>query len=224
MLIYDEIINVRSEFNFEIYRNYDFINHLCDDNFHVAKINLEYSKLNRSKYIVIVPGASQAFRRFSPHNFALLIDEISKIKYFKNYRFIIVGEKSENELAAKILSESVNYLNIHNYIGKLRLNDLVDLIANSFLTITNDTSTFHISASVKANCICLSNGNHFGRFNPYPVEICNSTITIYPKSEFISKHNINLIKKYSKGSDLDIDTIDIAFIISKIINMTLPEN
>ena len=74
--------------------------------------------------------------------------------------------------------------------------------------ISNETCAVHIGAAVNTNTICISNGNHFGRFTPYPEKITRFVKTIYPpeiSDEF--QNYFALVKKFHIISDVDINKI-----------------
>ena len=61
---------------------------------------------------------------------------------------------------------------IYNLTGKTTLVELVSLVYNGSLLVSNETSAVHLAALLDtAIIIVVSNGNHLGRFIPYPKEI-----------------------------------------------------
>lgn len=94
--------------------------------------------------------------------------------------------------------------------------ELAKLISESELLISNDTSAIHIAAAVNTHFICITNGNHYGRFFPYPNEVFDKGIYIYPQ-EIKDKINLKEVQeKLRYKSDFDINTISSEEVIDKI--------
>jgi hypothetical protein len=69
------------------------------------------------------------------------------------------------------------------------------------------------------NIFIISNGNHFGRFIPYPREITENYFPIYhPEIEKNLEHYEKLSNMYGYGSQLDINEITPQQVIRKIID------
>ena len=70
-------------------------------------------------------------------------------------------------------------------VGKTSLVDLLHVIYNGNLIIANETSAPHFAVALEvANIFVISNGNHYGRFTPYPNDVTKSYHAIYhPKIE-----------------------------------------
>ncbi len=211
--IYNRLIPALSNSNFEFLRNAYFFKDLCDDETPV-ELSILFKKssvLKDYKYnIVIVPGAGADFRRWSPDNYAVLIDEMNKVYAgVLNIQFYIIGAAGDKEISTTILG-ATKAKNITDLIGNTTLVEVIDFIGSSNLVISNDTSAVHIAAATNASAICLSNGNHFGRFNPYPSAISDCVQTIYPDNNFYTAKNnqrLLFIDKYSKSSCIDINLI-----------------
>ncbi|MFZ1978826.1 MAG: glycosyltransferase family 9 protein, partial [Bacteroidota bacterium] len=120
---------------------------------------------------------------------------------------VITGNKHERVLADEVLSFANKHRAI-NIAGKINLSDLVKIISESVLLISNDTGTIHLGLSVNANAVCISNGNHFGRFVPYPAEMAKKLYCVFP-AEISSKMQdfFVLMEKFKNGSNLEITRV-----------------
>ena len=99
--------------------------------------------------------------------------------------------------------------------GKSSLTELAIIIKNSELLISNDSAAVHIAAAVGKKFLCISNGERFGRFLPYPKEIFDQGYYIYPDVIKNSEHTIEeLSELYMFDSKLDIDSISIEEVIN----------
>ncbi len=202
---------------FEFERNKDYFSKILEENLIIQKPILDVNKIQRfdfrNEYIVIFPGANDPKRRWSPEKFSMVI-----IHILKNYNFDVTIAGSKDDFTnAEEISKSVRSDRLMNYCGKTSLPQLARLISDAKLLISNDTSAVHFSASVNTPFICISNGNHFGRFHPYPKETDVKGIFLYPEEirNLISDGDY-LKTKYGFGSDLDVNQIDESFVISAL--------
>jgi ADP-heptose:LPS heptosyltransferase len=219
--LYNHIIKVPNELHFEFDRNQIFLKKLLNEN---LNLNLELSfniKQERTKYFLVVPGANSKSRMLNSNLYAVLINEIAKIEKFTDYSFVFTGAKEEIEVANEIISKLDSKVNTSMKVGEIKLNDLVDVIGNASMVISNETGTVHIAAATKTKCICFSNGNHFGRFHPYPQNLSFEIKTFYPNSFPFEKSNDEIKKQFSKGSTFDINQIDLHEVILYLKNSSI---
>jgi ADP-heptose:LPS heptosyltransferase len=81
---------------------------------------------------------------------------------------------------------------------------LTTQIAESQLLLSNDTGAVHIAVAVETPCVCISNGNHYGRFVPYPASLAANFSVVLP----ILENGDSLPSRFMHGSDLDIQDIE----------------
>lgn len=188
---------------FQFNRNKKFTEKLISQQINFSKPFINgIKKFKDEEYIVIFPGAGDKKRQWGSKNFRELCEKIQREYKFKIY---ICGDKSDSDSAREIINASKG---IEDYTGKTTLTELANIIAGAKLLISNETCAVHLAASVNTKTICISNGNHFGRFNPYPQNICDFIYTVYPEEV---KENLNdfimLAKKYHIKSDLSLSGI-----------------
>ncbi len=212
---YTNLISTSDKIIFEFERNREFISKILNYNLDIRKPNLDTNEIDsfdfEEKYIVIFPGANDTKRRWSVEKFSKVIFHI-----VNNYKFLIVlaGSNSDVKIVEKIFKHFVTN-RVKNFVGKTNLPEFAKLIAGAELLITNETSAVHFAASVNTPFVCISNGNHFGRFHPYPEEAGVEGVFIYPKEIKNNLANIDYLKsKYGFGSNLDINLIDENEVIS----------
>ncbi|MFB0498231.1 ADP-heptose:LPS heptosyltransferase [Mucilaginibacter sp. OAE612] len=218
---YDSIIDVPGTDYFEYLRNRKFIETLTGQRIDTALNLPTKSKLieKEALQLVIFPGAGQEYRRWGTNLFATAIDSIMANSTFK-VTVTIAGSSADSCLATEIISQSKNKEKIEDKTGKTNLVELIELINNADLLISNDTSAIHIAAGTQTTAICISNGNHFGRFVPYPLTIANNIYTFYPSEEFNNKDNYALLNDlYKRGSNLNINNVDPIIISNKAISI-----
>lgn len=210
--LYNRLIPALNNFNFEFLRNQYFFKNLCDSE-QIVKTSIQFKKsclLSDNCYnIMIVPGAGSGLRRWSPNNFANLIAQINNLyEQQLNIRFYVIGTKSDKERAAIIMEKS-EANNVTDLTDRITLLEVVNLIGNANLVISNETSSVHIAAATNTSAICIANGNHFGRFYPYPPVISDCIQTIYPHNSPILQYNeyLQSIDKSTAPVGLNIDLI-----------------
>lgn len=195
---------------FQFFRNKKFTEELTGKSILLKKPFFENAGALKSNgimnedYIVIFPGASDLKKMWSAENFGILCRKISDVR---KIRIVICGSDSDKAAAEKICKVS-GVKDIEDRTRDGSLSELVRLISNAKLLVTNDTCALHIGAALDIKTICISNGLHFGRFHPYPDEVSENVITIYPDKELIRNNNTELLlKKFQSGSELDINHI-----------------
>ncbi|MEW5895809.1 MAG: glycosyltransferase family 9 protein [Candidatus Omnitrophota bacterium] len=95
-----------------------------------------------NRLVVIHPGASDHRRRWPVKKFARTADRIAKL----GATIVITGIESERNLTAE-LSSAIKYP-VVDLTGKLTVNGLTGLLADSSLVISNDTGPLHLSRAV----------------------------------------------------------------------------
>ncbi len=197
---YTKLIDSKNEIIFEFKRNKMFFEELLDKKMEIEK---PYFKIKKPNYnqILIFPGANDDYRKWAINNYVSIVNFI---KSFSKSRIIIAGGLKEQEGAKELLNKTD--APITDLTGKTSLIELIQNIAGSKLVITNDTCALHIAVATNTPVICISNGNHYGRFSPYPKSLYSKGSFIYPP---IMKNKTDdfLKKTYGKGSQLNINTI-----------------
>jgi ADP-heptose:LPS heptosyltransferase len=206
---YTKLIPAPDESTFEFYRNKLFFENLICEKINIKGLQITTSDINPdflppAPYIVIFHGASRPEKIWNYENFC----EVSKFLVSEySFNIALVGSSKELEASNKI-SGNLPPKNIFNLTSKTSLTDLVKIIANSEFLISNDSAAVHLAAGLNKKFICLSNGERFGRFHPYPKDICDKGHYIYPPEIMNNINNTEMLKeKYRFDSDLDINEI-----------------
>ena len=214
--IYDKLINAGNYSNFELYRNYQFVRKLAglfitqnqieiklktkqSDSLFVDRL---YPKDFLNKTVIgIFPYAASQTRTWSFFNFQKLIN-----KFIDNgYHIIIFGNKKQSQEINKIYKDTHKLI---NQAGKIDISLIPEHIKLTQLIISNESMAVHLCAALDKACICLSNGNHFGRFNPYPENFNKNIYTIYSNQIFTMHSDRNsVIENVKYYSDSNINLI-----------------
>lgn len=127
-------------------------------------------------YILINPNASdlRVERRWPAQSFILLIRHIAD--QYPNQPIYLIGSKAEATYTNQIAS-SLNLENVRSLAGETSMDQLLMMIQNATLMISNDTGPMHMAFSCKTPIICL-----FGPCAPDHYSLQSSKIkTIYKK-------------------------------------------
>jgi ADP-heptose:LPS heptosyltransferase len=219
---YTKLLPTKNDIIFEFYRNKEFFDNLLNKNIRIIKPSLhlkeEQITLNLpKKFSILFIGASSKFKKWEIRKF-VAIGKFLKETF--GYDIVLCGGPTD-------LKDAKQFGNFADYeyldlVSQTTLIEFINVIYKGSLMISNDTSAPHLAVSLnKTNIFVLYNGNHFGRFVPYPKEICQGYHPIY--HPYI-KENINDYKKisnrYTYKSELDINDISVE-IVKKEINKVL---
>jgi lipopolysaccharide heptosyltransferase II len=153
-----------TEIKHEVQRQLDLVSHLgaiSDDDSFSLKISEStqsdiFMKMKNfginlnDKTIIIHPGVSELKRQFPVEQFVKAAKLLSKDL---GYQLVITGLGSEEHLANTI--EGCCEEKIFNLAGKLSLEELIALIKNAALLISNNTGPAHIASAVNTPVVVL---------------------------------------------------------------------
>jgi ADP-heptose:LPS heptosyltransferase len=220
---YTDLVDTSEQNIFEFNRNKEFFEKVLGRNINLVSPFLDVpagvneNKI-KNKFIVIFPGAADEERRWPVKYFAEVSDYISSEF---GYEIIIAGSAKEKKSALEMIS-FMNNNSIQDSTGELSLPGLAELISGSVFLLTNETGAAHIAASIGKTFICISNGNHFGRFNPYPEEVFDKACYVYPPEIMNHPDDYELFsKKFRFSSDLNINKVKpgtVKEVIRRVLN------
>lgn len=188
-----------SDYNLNLLKN--FFDETDDSKvFHFGYSEDEKKKLNRklnglpdSRYIIVHPGSGGSAKDIPVKRLALFINKFSEI--YADYRIVITGTDNEkpviNQLMKNIRSDFKT--SVHDVSGMLDLKELMILIDNSDVFISNSTGPVHIAGALNRNIIGF-----------YPNEKPMSDTRWKPLSE-----NTVILKPGGLSDDMDLITEDI---------------
>ena len=219
---YTNLISVAASDIFEFIYNKSFFEILLQEPIGIKAYQINISEINSDfvpskPYVVLFHGASRKEKIWGYNNFKetaeFLINEYS-------YNIVLTGGEKEKENSLK-LSNSLPSEKVFDLTSETTLPALAKIIYESELLISNDTAAVHLAAGVNKTFVCISNGERFGRFHPYPQEIFDKAYYIYPSEIMNNLNNIELLKnKYRFSSDLSINEI-IPDTVKKILRKIL---
>lgn len=189
---------------FEFYRNKIFFEYIFKAKIALNKPFIKTHPLEKgvkNQYILIFPGASHEFKRWSTLNYATLC-----ISLFQQYKIqvLLCGAENEKQFTGDIKAKSGSF--VEDCAGKYSLLETVELIQQAALVVTNDTGPLHIAMALRIAAICVFNGNLYERFCPYPKEM-GMPLTVVLPDEFEMKISESNHSMSCKGSEIDINLI-----------------
>ncbi|WP_435235571.1 glycosyltransferase family 9 protein [Psychromonas sp. PT13] len=218
---YDRLIDADSRVLFEFDRNKEFF-----ENFLLDKIDLQSPHISLpslilpyklpDNYAVIFIGASKSYRKWDVMKF-VQIASFLKDKYC--YEIILCGGPSDKE-DAEIFKNNCQFPFL-DLVGKTTLMELLYVIDNGSLIVSNETSAPHFGITLgMKNVFVIYNGKHYGRFTPYPQNITENYHVIYhPEIESNLTSYEKLSNNYDFDSHLDINQIMIDSVRNKIASV-----
>lgn len=203
-----------NEVIFEFARNKIFF-----ENFLGKELNLEFPCFNQNSIskkineeVIIYIGASHHSRKWPIEKY---IQIARWIKKNTNYKILLCGGVSEVKDANFFKRHSkIDYIDL---VNKLSYYDFMEVVKNASLVISNETNAPHLAMAIsQAQVLVISNGNHYGRFNPYPQGDSRRYYIKYPPvlEDGIASHDNLLINQCRLQSKLNIDAITVESVIA----------
>lgn len=119
------------------------------------------------KYFTVTVDSATLIKRWSPDNFAELINRICS-NY--EYKVCITGGVGAEDIY-DAMKGKLRYLErVENYIGKTNFDQWVELIRNSSFHVGVDSASIHIASSVGTQAFCLIGVWDGTRVLPYRIE------------------------------------------------------
>jgi ADP-heptose:LPS heptosyltransferase len=178
---YDELIESADVSVHEAIRNREFLARLCGiemtdpwPSMPAPEPRGRCTELSRGSYVVIAPGAPHRRKAWPPERFAELARRLANQT---SLCVVLVGSLSELSQVNEVERHcSVRVLNL---AGKLSFSDLLLLLKDARLIVTNDTAAAHLGAAFRVSTVCIAGGWQFNRFVPYPEQTSRAGITFF---------------------------------------------
>ena len=259
--IYNELIPDEENVRFEFYKNKNFFEKLLSEKISIDKPFIKLpphpaaasvsaavsapapalseepglkSKLGiSSPYAAFFIGASVKHRKWPPEYFA----ETARYLHTKyGFSIVLCGGKSELNDAAKFKkhfpADLADKAPLTDAVGKISLIELLYIVKNASLVISNETMAPHIAMALanegananeaKPAVIVISTGEaSYGHFSPYPEEMgggYNYTEVFHPYIEKNLKEYIDITAAFGRGYDdrFDISEIKVKTLTDKL--------
>jgi ADP-heptose:LPS heptosyltransferase len=197
------IQGISSKFNFKISENFFNIKSYC----------LQSTKST----IIIAPFASEKSRIWRISNWIKIIEYLNET--IEDLKIAFIGSNEEVNLFNKYVIDKISSSINFRLINKSDI--FLKILMDCKLFLGMDSGPAHIASLNGIDTIVISNGNHYGRFFPYPNNFLEDrqivSVLIPP---FLAKYDKDLIFKMTKyGSRFQINDISVNFVIDKIDNI-----
>jgi len=120
--------------------------------------NIEALKRDLKDYAVIVPGARWDTKIWAAENFG-------RIASFLPLKSIVIGSRSDMEIAQKVVQSSGG--KAISMAGRTSLKELIELMRNAKLVISNDSGPMHIAAGFNVPVFAIFGPTSPVRTGPY---------------------------------------------------------
>ncbi len=121
---------------------------------------LSDANIDSKSVFIFCPGAEYGpTKRWPASHFAELANHLAQ--QLPNANIILLGSKSDHELAEAILQQSQDSVKIHNWCGNTSLDEAIALIGVAKAVVSNDSGLMHIAAALKTPQIAI-----FGSSDP----------------------------------------------------------
>ena len=166
---------------FELIRNQKFTEYVTGKNIETIHWQIPEAKLPAlsialpEKFVVVFPGSRSKLRIWPAAYFA----EVAQYFQQKDGLAIIICGGNGDRLYAEAFKEAFSG-SVTDLTGATRLPEILTILHRAEALVTVDTGSVHLAAAVGCRVLGIFNGSQYGRFSPYPIEMSNSVISIYP--------------------------------------------
>ncbi|MBK8546387.1 MAG: glycosyltransferase family 9 protein [Saprospiraceae bacterium] len=169
--------------------------------YHLENFNTTLQETGNKKYIVINPNASdlRLERRWPMENFMYIIQNFTK--YYPEYNICLIGSASEKEYVDQLLSGKT-FSQVINLAGKTSFDQLLTLIKNAELVISNDTGPMHLAFALEKSVLAL-----FGPCSPKQYSIFSTSVKVFYKSVYCSPCVHEFLVPPCKGNNICMQII-----------------
>ena len=120
-------------------------------------------------YYVLYPGGSLSQKFWPARCFAQIADHIYERT---GLVAVILGVASEQWVSDQLKGylKPQTAMSVVDLTGRTSISDVIDIIGNATMVVTNDTSGVHIACATQTPSVAIVGGWHLGRFLPYHIE------------------------------------------------------
>jgi lipopolysaccharide heptosyltransferase I len=152
-------------------------------------------------YVVFIPGSAHEDKRWPIERFAELAQRISS---HHKLPIVATGDSGESDLVEKL--KAMTTIPIANIAGKTTLSELVVLLKNAKLVVSNDTGPGHIAAALSTPLVLMFSWSNPARIAPYKRIEC-----LVAREPFSRGHKIK-----SRDPKHNVDTITVDEVYQKV--------
>lgn len=168
-------------------------------------------------FVVLFIGASDPKRRWDIEKFTELATYLNRQCGFS---IVLCGGPGDLDEAAAFKERFGGVYT--DLVGRTSLTDLLYVFSAAQGLVSNETSAPHLAVALKTpNIIVVSNGNHYGRFTPYPQAVSPAYHAVFPPSVSDKAGDFEAsARSFARGSVLDINDVTVGM-VRKVASETL---
>jgi lipopolysaccharide heptosyltransferase I len=136
-----------------VHWNFDWLPHHPQA---AADVRAKWAPEADQPWIILLPGGRWNNKRWPVKYF---IDLVQRLRQIPRLRFVVLGSKDERPLGEAIANAAADCC--LNLAGQTTLDEMIEWIRLSRLTVTNDTGPMHVAAALRRPVVAL-----FGPTNP----------------------------------------------------------
>lgn len=188
------------------------INEIHSDLLSIEEKTDHKPKLIETPYLVVNPNASDLRyeRRWPYENFIALIKQVRELN--PELTIYLIGSKGESEYVKQISSHFPDDQGVIDLSGKTSLNELIELLRNAKLLITNDTGPMHLASSLNTSVLAM-----FGPCSPKQYGLGKNVQPIY-KNAYCSPCVHEFVVPPCKGNNQCMQMITVAEVVEAYKN------
>lgn len=153
---------------------------------------LQSRDISPDNYVALIPGSAHEDKRWPVERFAELAERISS--QF-GLPIVATGDSGESALIEKL--KDLSNVHVANIAGKTSLSELVVLLKNARLVVSNDTGPGHIAAALSTPLVLMFSWSNPARIAPYKRIECLVAREPFGRGRKIKsrdpKHNVDTI-------------------------------
>ncbi len=162
---------------------------------------LDSHDISHDNYVVLIPGSAHEDKRWPVERFAELAGKISS--QF-GLPIVATGDAGESALIDNL--KDLSNVPVANIAGKTSLSELVVLLKNARLVVSNDTGPGHIAAALSTPLVLMFSWSNPARIAPYKRIEC-----LVAREPFSRGHKIK-----SRDPKHNVDTITVDEVYTKV--------
>lgn len=175
---YTKLLKPPSSIYAEFDRSKYFFETVLSNTIAIENAEIPIENIDKSG-VIIFPGSGVFKRNWEAGKFLALAQLILQNTTMPVY---LVGGQAEVSLCG-YLAENLPANRVKNLAGKTTLTQLIDLIADAVLLISNETCAVQIAAATKTKSVCILGGGHFNRFLPGTTGAVHEPACVYEKMD-----------------------------------------
>ena len=215
--LYNQLFDYPKKPVFEFYRNKAFTEFITGKSSSITNTKIAtnllpaYSESLPNNYIVVFPGSRSAKRIWPIENFIEVCNYL-----YAEYQYTVVlcgsvGDKIYTDIFAQAYKNPLVDLTC-----KTTLPELLTIFSKAKMLLSVDTGSVHLAAAVNCTVVGIYNGSQYKRFAPYPSELNQRFIAVYPDEVELELNNEELAsKKYEFVVDIAYSDVN----PTKVINL-----